>query len=278
MPISNNFISQNSTIFTPLNLSVSGGGNTYRSVKEAFVELQPNTPLILVPGTESKINREIFVRIKDPVEGDKIKLYFVSKNDHPKIISCDDIYLDTSDGGIPLICESDNKNLTVEITVRQDSEIDYNLGIPIPIGEELMINPQIRITNFTWDLHTFYPGREISFSLIVNPVTPPPGYFHELSVIIFNQILSSGSQSLLTEPLIIEEEIATLPLTGGNFSFTPDFSRHIGGFISRYINSESINYTIRWIPIYLPNEESPENGGIFTLSEFVALPPVLDIG
>lgn len=150
MPISNNFIEpipgSGGNIIDLTGLS--GLNTSYRYFKEGFYKLEPNKPLIIVPATPSKVNREIVVNyLQDSNLNNtsNINLYWGSKNPHPKQIELDGGYIDTSDGGIALIADC-SQTAIVEVTIRQDTEINYTIGNywgedEMPV--ELIIRPLI---------------------------------------------------------------------------------------------------------------------------------------
>lgn len=113
-----------------------------------MVIITPNKPLIIVPATPSKTNREIYIKYKEGLNSENtansiINLYFKNKNQHPKNILIGGEYLDTSDGGIALIAECKEQAI-IEVIVRQDSEIDYLIGNYLLGDDEMPIELILR--------------------------------------------------------------------------------------------------------------------------------------
>ncbi|MFM6190844.1 hypothetical protein [Planktothrix sp.] len=147
MPISNNFLLKSQAINGNIDLTgISGLNTSYRYVEEGYYQLEPNKPLIIVPATPSKTNREIYIKYKEDLNSENtanINLYFKSKNQHPKNILIGGEYLDTSDGGIALIAECKEQAI-IEVIVRQDSEIDYLIGNYLLGDDEMPIELILR--------------------------------------------------------------------------------------------------------------------------------------
>jgi hypothetical protein len=203
MGISNNFIKS-----TAGNIDLTGitGLNTsYRYFKEGYYKFNPNQPALIVPATENKVNREIIINYREdlnPINNNDCNLYFGNKNQHPKPIKLGGGYLDTSDGGIALVAEC-SEPIIIEITIRQDTPINYIIGNYSLTGDDLMIPVEVRlaigtganfvsrnITDFdtdstqylinlyklknsdsgatgykVFDIVTFYPGKPITFHI-----------------------------------------------------------------------------------------------------------------
>ncbi|MFM6453469.1 MAG: hypothetical protein ACKPH7_16835, partial [Planktothrix sp.] len=146
MPISNNFLLKSQAIGNIDLIGISGLNTSYRYVEEGYYQLEPNKPLIIIPATSSKVNREVYIKYKEDLNSDNtanIDLYFKSKNQHPKNILIGGEYLDTSDGGIALIAECKEQAI-IEVIVRQDSEIDYLIGNYLLGDDEMPIELILR--------------------------------------------------------------------------------------------------------------------------------------
>lgn len=222
MPISNNFANFNKNNVFDLT-GITGLNTSYRHFKEGFCKLNPDEPLIIVPATLSKVNREVTINFKkdlNPNNANNVSLYFGAKNQHPKLIELGGGYLDTSDGGIALVAECLEETI-LEITVRQDTEILYTIG-NYSLGEELMIPVNVRLAigtglNFIdinessydsdeylylinlqklknsdsgvtgwklFDVSTFYPGQAIDFNVVIEN----PGQYGNIAVQLFDPL------------------------------------------------------------------------------------------
>ncbi|WRH66931.1 MAG: hypothetical protein RSE13_26230 [Planktothrix sp. GU0601_MAG3] len=152
MGISNNFIK--STVGSIGNIDLSGitGLNTsYRYFKEGYYLFTPNHPTIIVPATPTKVNREIQINYREDLNqwgSNDLKIYWGSKNQHPKTIKLGGGYLDTSDGGIALVAEC-SETVIVEVIIRQDTPISYTVGNFL-IGDDLVIPVKIRLAVGNW--------------------------------------------------------------------------------------------------------------------------------
>ncbi|MBS0015430.1 MAG: hypothetical protein KFF72_03525 [Arthrospira sp. SH-MAG29] len=119
-----------------------GGGNGgayYRFSKSGMVELVAGDELQIVPSTSSPVKREILIKGESP-----FSIRWDGSNNVLPVFE-DAIYFDSSDGGISIFAIS-NTTQTVEIWVRQETEIDYELGqeigeiddMPMP---DLLVRP-----------------------------------------------------------------------------------------------------------------------------------------
>lgn len=221
MGISNNFINPTGNIDLT---GITGLNTSYRHFKEGFCKLNPNEPLIIVPATPTKVNREITINFKEDLNPNittNVNLYFGAKNQHPKLIKLGGGYLDTSDGGIGLVAEC-SQDAILEITVRQDTEIFYTIGNYSLTGDELMIPVGVRLAIGTgsnyfdineasydadeyqylinlqklknsdsgvtgwkiFDVSTFYPGQAINFDVIIEN----PGQYGNIAVQLFDPL------------------------------------------------------------------------------------------
>ncbi|MGL5133382.1 MAG: hypothetical protein ACRC78_12695, partial [Planktothrix sp.] len=100
------------------------------------------------PATANKVNREITINYREDLNNSQndVSLYFGQKNLNPKLIKSGEGYLDLSDGGIALVAES-NETAIIEITIRQDTEIEYTIGNYYGSDEmpvELIVRPIIQ--------------------------------------------------------------------------------------------------------------------------------------
>lgn len=318
MPISNNFIKSQDVSSNNIDLTgISGLNTSYRYFKEGFCKLNPNQPLIIVPATSSKVNREIYVSYREelnPTNTSNLNLYFGSKNQHPKLIELNERYLDTSDGGIALVAEC-SETIIIEITIRQDTEITYTIGnhsltetgdeLMIPVGVRLAVgtganyvdinensydsdeyqylinlqklkNSDSGITGYKlFDIYSFYPGRAITFDVNITDTTKygniaiqlfDPLSVGEVLFAVANDVINleldyMGEKFVgnLTRNALYKDVVANKVIV------TPDFSRHVGRFVARNINSDNAYDTVI-IESYIPNLADPLSGGTFVLT------------
>jgi len=218
MPVSNNFLRQTINGGNIDLSGISGLNTSYRYFKEGYYKLEPSKPLIIIPATQSKVNREIKIDYKEelnPLNTNALSLYFGSKNQHPKPVKVGEGYLDTSDGGIALIAEC-SESCIIEIIIRQDSEIDYLIGnytlgdeempvelivrpifktgisynmpplIPTSIGEtnlRKIIDSNNGLTTGTkvWAIDQFQDGKIYNFSININNI---PSFDKPISILL----------------------------------------------------------------------------------------------
>lgn len=205
MGISNNFIKQTITgNIGNIDLTgITGLNTSYRYFKEGYFKFNPNQPAIIVPATPSKVNREIQINYREDLNqgnSNDLKIYWGSKNQHPKTIKLGGGYLDFSDGGIALVAEC--SEAIIEVIIRQDTPITYTVGNFL-IGDDLVIPVKVRLavgtgSNYVdinensydsdeyqylinlqklknsdsgatgyklFDIYSFYPGRSINFDI-----------------------------------------------------------------------------------------------------------------
>lgn len=115
------------------------GGAYYRFSKSGMVELVAGNELQIVPSTSSSVKREILIKGESP-----FSIRWDGSNNVLPVFE-DAIYFDSNDGGISIFAIS-NTTQMVEIWVRQETEIDYELGqeigeiddMPMP---DLLVRP-----------------------------------------------------------------------------------------------------------------------------------------
>lgn len=203
MPVSNNFLRQTINGGNIDLSGISGLNTSYRYFKEGYYKLEPNKPLIIVPSTPLKINREITINYKEELNKNitsNLELFFGNQqNDHPKNIELGGGYLDTSNGGIALVAKC-KESCIIEVIIRQDTDINYFVGnyflgeeeMPVElivrsliatgqnfsmppislssIGEtniRQLIDSNAGITTGTkvWAIDQFQPGKELNFNI-----------------------------------------------------------------------------------------------------------------
>ncbi|EDZ94288.1 hypothetical protein AmaxDRAFT_3000 [Limnospira maxima CS-328] len=99
----------------------SGGGAYYRFSKSGTVQLAAGEEVEIIPSTSSPVRREISIKGENPFS---IRW---DGSDRSLPVFEDATYFDSSDGGISLFATSATTQ-TVELWVRQETEIDYDLG------------------------------------------------------------------------------------------------------------------------------------------------------
>ncbi|MGI0500237.1 hypothetical protein [Limnospira platensis] len=115
------------------------GGAYYRFSKSGMVELVAGDELQIVPSTPSPVKREILIKGESP-----FSIRWDGSNNVLPVFE-DAIYFDSSDGGISLFATSSTTQ-TIEIWVRQETAVDYELGqeigeiddMPMP---DLLVRP-----------------------------------------------------------------------------------------------------------------------------------------
>ncbi|QNH56924.1 MAG: hypothetical protein H2674_22645, partial [Limnospira indica BM01] len=98
-----------------------GGGAYYRFSKSGTVQLAAGEEVEIIPSTSSPVRREISIKGENPFS---IRW---DGSDRSLPVFEDATYFDSSDGGISLFATSATTQ-TVELWVRQETEIDYDLG------------------------------------------------------------------------------------------------------------------------------------------------------
>lgn len=122
-----------------------GGGAYYRFSKSGTVQLAAGEEVEIIPSTSSPVRREISIKGENPFS---IRW---DGSDRSLPVFEDATYFDSSDGGISLSATSATTQ-TVELWVRQETEIDYDLGqesgeiddMPMP---DLSIRPFMGVGN-----------------------------------------------------------------------------------------------------------------------------------
>ena len=131
--------------------SGGGGGAYYRFSKSGTVQLAAGEEVEIIPSTSFPVRREISIKGENPFS---IRW---DGSDRSLPVFEDATYFDSSDGGISLFATSATTQ-TVELWVRQETEIDYDLGseieddMPIP---DLSIRPFIPLDSNMGSLPSF---------------------------------------------------------------------------------------------------------------------------
>ncbi len=128
-----------------------GGGAYYRHVKSGYFQLTAGEEIEIVPATPLLVRREITIQADNPFSirwaGSGLSLPVFD----------DGFYSDSSDGGVAVLANSPTTQI-LSIWVRQDTEIDYNIGseieddMPIP---DLSIRPFIPLDSNMGSLPSF---------------------------------------------------------------------------------------------------------------------------
>ncbi|MGL5133347.1 MAG: hypothetical protein ACRC78_12520, partial [Planktothrix sp.] len=95
MGISNNFLIKSSGTVGNIDLTgITGLNTSYRYFKEGYFKLIPNQPVIIVPATANKVNREITINYREDLNNSQndVSLYFGQKNLNPKLIKSGEGY------------------------------------------------------------------------------------------------------------------------------------------------------------------------------------------
>ncbi|MDF2210393.1 hypothetical protein L1F28_16955 [Arthrospira platensis NCB002] len=118
-----------------------GGGAYYRHIKSGYFQLTAGEEIEIVPATPLLVRREITIQADNP-----FSIRWVGSDLSLPVFE-NGFYSDGSDGGIGVLASSPTTQI-LSIWVRQDTEIDYNIGseieddMPIP---DLSIRPFISL-------------------------------------------------------------------------------------------------------------------------------------
>ena len=128
-----------------------GGGAYYRHIKSGYFQLTAGEEIEIVPATPLLVRREITIQADNP-----FSIRWVGSDLSLPVFE-NGFYSDGSDGGIGVLASSPTTQI-LSIWVRQDTEIDYNIGseieddMPIP---DLSIRPFIPLDSNIGNLPSF---------------------------------------------------------------------------------------------------------------------------